>query len=188
MGHRGKYVCLIENSLTSSSHKQLLQQQNKTSDRPHGLRTWFMADWGRWGGSEGSRAHNKAWGHRGPYEGRIVGVRVGRGRLWGPGTLSLSFSRWALAALTVVVNFRDQWRHSHENFRGELHCCGGEFQMSLPFTGHRTLFGAFVSNFLRVLGIRCGYTLRGFCLNFKSTNCFILTCRHIHVVQTPRLT
>lgn len=50
MGHRGKYVCLIENSLTSSSHKQLLQQQNKTSDRPHGLRTWFMADWGRCGG------------------------------------------------------------------------------------------------------------------------------------------
>lgn len=153
---------------------------------------WGLDSWQTGGGGGGARGAEPTT-RLGDIEAHMRGGLLGWG--WDGGgyedlalSLSLSFSRWALAALTVVVNFRDQWRHSHENFRGELHCCGGEFQMSLPFTGHRTLFGAFVSNFLRVLGIRCGYTLRGFCLNFKSTNCFILTCRHIHVVQTPRLT
>lgn len=45
MGHMGKYVSLIENSLTSSSYKQPQQQQNKTSDKPHEWRDRFVASW-----------------------------------------------------------------------------------------------------------------------------------------------
>lgn len=45
MGHGEICLSRTENSLTSSSYKQPQQQQNKTSDRPHGSRDWFVASW-----------------------------------------------------------------------------------------------------------------------------------------------
>lgn len=39
-------------------------------------------------------------------------------------------------------------------------------------------------SFSASLGIHCGYAPRGFCLNFKSIKNPIMTCEHIHVVQT----
>lgn len=81
------YASLTVNSLTSSSYKQPQQRQNKTSNKPHGLRDWCVA---RWRTDPTTRLWDTL---RGPEKGRLLGR--GGEKPW---------QRRAAAPFTVVVN------------------------------------------------------------------------------------
>lgn len=93
-------MSLIENSLTLFSYKQPQQQQNKTSDKPHGWRDRFV---GSWKTAEPTTRLQDAL-LRGPEEGKSWESWWRGG--WGRGAIKpgRAWQSRAVAPFTVVVN------------------------------------------------------------------------------------